>query len=417
MTAGLLILTAFTAAFAMVARRLSSTVITAPMVFLALGTLLAFFDLLPHGQAESSLHLVAEIALIVLLFLDAAQIDLRALQSRHVWPVRMLLIGLPAAIALGTLAAFPFLPAWPLVAVALVASILAPTDAALGQAVVTNPIVPDRVRRALTVESGLNDGLALPAVLLFASLAAEAMDAEQTNWIMFGAKQLVFGPLVGIAIGLLGGKIVLYAQDHGLTSNTFEGVGALALAGTTYLAATLIGGNGFIAAFVAGLCFGNVIEGRCKFIYEFTESEGLVLTWGAFFLLGLALVPDALRHLDGPTLAIIFLSLFVVRPLAIWISLIGTDASPITRLFFGWFGPRGLATALFALLILKQIDHQLAEPVLMLAVNTVWISALLHGLSAMPAAKWYAAKVSVMGDCPETRKVIQSAKPLATMGK
>jgi len=417
MTAGLLILTAFTAAFAMVARRLSSTVITAPMVFLALGTLLAFFDLLPHGQAESSLHLVAEIALIVLLFLDAAQIDLRALRSRHVWPVRMLLIGLPVAIALGTLAAFPFLPAWPLVAVALVASILAPTDAALGQAVVTNPIVPDRVRRALTVESGLNDGLALPAVLLFASLAAEAMDAEQTNWVMFGAKQLIFGPLVGIAIGLLGGKIVLYAQDHGLTSNTFEGVGALALAGTTYLAATLIGGNGFIAAFVAGLSFGNVIEGRCKFIYEFTESEGLVLTWGAFFLLGLALVPDALRHLDGPTLAIIFLSLFVVRPLAIWISLIGTDASPITRLFFGWFGPRGLATALFALLILEQIDHELAEPVLMLAVNTVWISALLHGLSAMPAAKWYAARVSAMGDCPETRKVIQSAKPLATMGE
>ncbi len=417
MTAGLLILAMFTAAFAMVARRLSSTVITAPMVFLALGTILAYCELLPHAEAETSLHLVAEIALIVLLFLDAAQIDLRALRSRHIWPLRMLLIGLPVTIALGTLAAYPFLPAWPLVAVALVASILAPTDAALGQAVVTNPIVPERVRRALTVESGLNDGMALPAVLLFASLAAEVMEANQTNWILFGAKQLILGPLVGIAIGLIGGKIVLYAQEKRLTSNTFEGVGALALAGTTYLAATLIGGNGFIAAFVAGLCFGNVIEGRCKFIYEFTESEGLVLTWGAFFLLGLALVPQALQHLDGATLAIIFLSLFVVRPLAIWISLLGSDAAPITRLFFGWFGPRGLATALFALLILEQIDHELAEPVLMLAVNTVWISAVLHGISAMPAAKWYAAKVGDMGDCPETREILSSAKPLATMGE
>jgi NhaP-type Na+/H+ or K+/H+ antiporter len=315
------------------------------------------------------------------------------------------------------LAAYPFLPAWPLVAVALVASILAPTDAALGQAVVTNPIVPERVRRALTVESGLNDGMALPAVLLFASLAAEAMEANQTNWILFGAKQLIFGPLVGIVIGLIGGKVVVYAQEKRLTSDTFEGVGALAMAGATYLAASLIGGNGFIAAFVAGLCFGNVLEGRCKFIYEFTESEGLVLTWGAFFLLGLALVPQALQHLDGTTLAIIFLSLFVVRPLAIWISLLGSDAAPITRLFFGWFGPRGLATALFALLILEQIDHELAEPVLMLAVNTVWISAVLHGISAMPAAKWYAAKVDDMGDCPETREVLRSAKPLATMGE
>jgi NhaP-type Na+/H+ or K+/H+ antiporter len=414
MNTGLLIVTLFTVTFTMVARRLAGTMVTAPMIFLALGWLLSLTDLLPHADVEETLHLVAEVALIVVLFLDAAQTDLRALRDRHVWPVRMLAIGLPLMIVLGTLAAFPFLPGWPLAAVALVAAILAPTDAALGQVVVTNPVVPERVRRALTVESGLNDGLALPAVLLFASLAAEAIERDRTNWLLFVGEQLLLGPAVGIAAGLIGGRVLLFARDRNLTAEPFEGVGALALAGAAYLGANEIGGNGFIAAFVAGLFFGYVVKGRCKFVYEFTESEGQLLTWGAFLLFGLALVPDALHHLNANNLAIILLSLFVVRPLAIWLSLIGTDAAPVTRLFFGWFGPRGLATALFALLIVERVASEIAEPVVALAVNAVWISALLHGLSAAPAARRYGALISAMGECPETMKIESSAKPLVT---
>lgn len=414
MTIGLLILAVSTVGYCMIAKRLSVTVLTAPMIFIALGYLLAQTGLLTHVEAEASLHLVAEIALILLLFLDAAQIDLSALRDRHVWPVRMLVIGLPLALALGTLAALPFLPGWPLVAVALAASILAPTDAALGQAVVTNPVVPERTRRALTVESGINDGLALPAVLLFASLTAASMEQDAGTWLLFGAKQLVLGPLVGAVIGLVGGAVVVRAVDRELTAAIYEGVGAIALACATYLAATAVGGNGFIAAFVAGLCFGNVVKDRCRFIFEFTEGDGQMLTWGAFFLLGLALLPDALNRLTWQMLAIIGLSLFVVRPLAIWISLAGTDASALTRVFFGWFGPRGLATALFALLVVHDISHEFGEQILALAVNAVWISALLHGVTALPGAKWYAAKVATMGDCAEMRPVETSAKPLIT---
>ncbi len=128
------------------------------------------------------------------------------------------------------------------------------------------------------------------------------------------------------------------------------------------------------------------------------------------------LVPGALQHLNLSILAIIVLSLFVVRPLAIWLSLLGTDASPVTRLFFGWFGPRGLATALFAILILEKVTDDLADPVLAIAINAVWISALLHGLSAAPAAKWYAAAVGKMGECPEAEEIENSAKPLVTTG-
>ena len=191
---------------------------------------------------------------------------------------------------------------------------------------------------------------------------------------------------------------MIFAKDHELTSETFEGIAALALAGASYLAATQVGGNGFIAAFVAGLAFGGVVQGRCKFIYEFVEGDGQILSWAAFLLLGAALVPSAIMHLTGPILALILVSLFVVRPVAIWVSLIGTDAPPITRLFFGWFGPRGLATALFALLVLEIVPHDLGEDILHIAVNTVWISALLHGVSAAPAAKWYGRKINLLAE-------------------
>ncbi|HPF28056.1 MAG TPA: cation:proton antiporter, partial [Steroidobacteraceae bacterium] len=209
MTVGLLVIALCTLAFALVAKRLSSTIVTAPMLFIALGVLLATTGLVQHEQAESALHLVAEIALIALLFLDAAQINLQVLRKRHVWPVRMLVLGLPLAILLGTLVAWALLPTWPLVALALVAAILAPTDAALGQAVVTNAVVPARARRALTVESGLNDGLALPIVLLFASLTAQVMEQDATNWLLFGASQLILGPVVGVVAGLVGGRALL----------------------------------------------------------------------------------------------------------------------------------------------------------------------------------------------------------------
>lgn len=411
---GFLIVCMVTVGYSMIAKRLSSSVLTAPMIFIFVGVILSLTGLLSEHDMEVLLHPVAEVALVILLFLDAAQIDLVALRKRHVWPIRMLLIGLPASIALGSLVGAILFPAWPFAAIALAAAILAPTDAALGQAVVTNPNVPLRPRRALTVESGLNDGLALPIVLFFASLTAAESTANGGEWVIFGAKQILLGPLVGMLFGAVGGWILLRAKAHGTTSEIYEGVGALALAGAAYLAATEVGGNGFISAFAAGLAFGGVVKGACQFIFEFTESEGQLLSWAAFLLLGAALVPEAIMNLTWQMLALILLSLFVVRPLAIWLSLIGTDAAPITRLFFGWFGPRGLATALFALLVVEQISHEYGEQILHIAVNAVWISALLHGFSAAPAAKWYGEKTADMGDVAETQKVEVSAKPVIT---
>jgi NhaP-type Na+/H+ or K+/H+ antiporter len=402
--AGFLALCILTVGYALVAKRLSSTILTAPILFICLGAALSVGGLVPPETGEALLHPVAEVALVILLFLDAAQTDLAALRQRRIWPQQMLLIGLPASILLGTFFGALLFPEWSIVTVALAAAILTPTDAALGQAVVTNEAIPIRPRRALTVESGLNDGLALPVILLLAALVTASEAQDSVEWLIFGAKQVLLGPIAGVIVGAIGGWAFLCAKAVGTTSETYEGVGALALAGSAYLGAVLIGGNGFIAAFVAGLAFGAVVKGTCRFVYEFTESEGQLLIWAAFFLLGVAVVPDAIAHLTLPMLGLILASLFVVRPVAIWLSLIGTDAQPITKFFFGWFGPRGLATALFALLVLEHLPHALGQDILHLAINAVWISAILHGITAAPGARWYAAKISQMGPCPETRQ-------------
>lgn len=392
MQAALLIVMLSVAIYALTAKRLSSTIVTSPMIFLALGYLISLAGVVPSEHSEELLHLVAEAALIILLFADASLTDFNALKKRHLWPKRMLLIGLPLAILICAIAATTLFPDWSIFAAALVASILAPTDAALGQAVVSNKSVPIEERRTLTVESGLNDGLALPIVLFFACTLATLEGEHNGNFLVFTAQQLILGPAIGILIGWFGGKALLKSVDRGLTDTQFEGIAAIAIAISAYLAASMVDGNGFIAAFCAGLAFGHVVKERVKHVSEFVESEGQILIWGSFLLIGIVLLPEALSSLTLPMAILIGLSLFVIRPLAIWISLIGTDAPPLTRLFFGWFGPRGLATALFALLIVGDINHAYAEPVLVIAINAVWISALLHGMSAAPGARWYSSK-------------------------
>lgn len=395
--AGLLIAAVAIFAYALIARRLSDWILTAPMVFLGLGWGMTEAGLFHVEGAEKALHLLAEATLVIVLFSDAAAVDLVALRKRFVWPERMLLIGLPATMALGTLAGWILLPGWPIWEVALLAAILAPTDAALGQAVVTNPAVPDRVRRALTVESGLNDGLALPAVLFFGCIAVGGVhDNIQSSWLIFAAEQIGLAALSGAAVGWLGGLAMRAASNLRLSTEAFEGVGVLALAGLSYLASTSLGGNGFLAAFVGGLAFGAVMKGRCKFVFEFMETEGQILVLATFLLIGAALLPEAAARIEPVAILLILISLFAVRPAAIWLSLWRTDAAPLTKGFLGWFGPRGLATVLFALLVVGQLDAlKHGDEILTISAIAVALSAVLHGVSAAPGARWYGGKIEI----------------------
>lgn len=374
--------------FALVAARLSQSIITPPMFAIAAGLALALGWGDQMAEIEHRLHIIAEITLVIVLFSDASLLKHRSLRQSAVLPSRMLIIGLPLAIGFGFVVNRLLLPDWPVWELALLAAILAPTDAALGQAVVTNPRVPERLRNALTVESGANDGLALPAVLLFASLSlgSEAEAAPQ-SWGMFALMQIGLGSLIGLLVGGIGGRLMNRALRHGLTNDSFEGIGMLALASLAYLLSTELGGNGFLATFAGGLAFGATFHRRSRFVLEFMETEGQLLVLCTFVLLGIVVAP-VLQHMPPLNwLTLIGLSLFVVRPLAIWISLLGTRTRLSERLFMGWFGPRGLATALFAMLVLQDFEGLSHGPqILLICFLTVLISAVLHGVSAAPIA-------------------------------
>jgi len=396
--------------YSLISGRLQGTIITAPLVFIIFGFAIGTggLNVASVDPDHSVIHFIAEFTLILVLFADAARIDISSVRRDHNLPSRMLIIGLPSAIAAGTIVASAMFPAFSLWEAALLAALLAPTDAALGQSVISEKAVPVRIRQAINIESGLNDGIALPVVLLLAALAGTAHEATQAGeWLRFGLLQVVFGPLAGIAIGYVGARALDAAIERGWVNTAFQGIGILSLAVFTYVAAELVGGNGFIAAFVGGMVFGNSIRNPCTFLFEFMESEGQLLMLITFLVFGAALLPEGVAHLNATNLVYAVLSLTVIRMIPIAISLIGSGVRLPTQLFLGWFGPRGLASILFVLLILEESDVPHREQLLSVTVITVALSALLHGVSAAPLARTFGRLADKMGECEETKMVAE----------
>ena len=300
----------------------------------------------------------------------------------------MLLAGLPLAILIGTLVFLLLLPDLPFWQAALIAALLAPTDAALGQAIFTNPAVPEKIRDTLTTESGLNDGLALPAII-FLACASVGFDHDlaQSSWVVFALKQIVFGVLIGTLLGIAGGWASHRAVELGFAVDDNTAVFGVLLVAITYLAADAIGGNGFVAVFVAGFFFGSFAKECADRTREFLETDGYLLMMIAFFYIGAIMLPKGLIPVTWPIVFAVLLALFLIRPLAIWLSLLGSGAKLREALFLGWFGPRGLATALFTLLVLHEFHDKLESDVIMgVAALAVTASTVLHGVSAHFAA-------------------------------
>jgi NhaP-type Na+/H+ or K+/H+ antiporter len=414
----ILAITTALVAYGLISRRIQYSVLTGPILFSLFGLIAgpAVFDLIPLQISNEALHLLAEVTLILVLFSDASSVDLAQLRRDHNLPVRMLLIGMPLTIALGALAALLLFDEFRFWEAALLAAILAPTDAALGQAVVANRLVPVRIRQTLNVESGLNDGIALPFVLVFAA-SASAMQAETdaAAWLVFGAKQVLFGPIAGIATGYLGARLVAACYGKQWMSESAEGMIALGLAFGAFALAETIQGNGFIAAFVAGLTFGNTLKKKCQYLYEFAESEGQILILLTFTAFGAAMIPRALGDFASMYLLYGILALTVFRMLPIYLSLIGTGIRPVTSYFLGWFGPRGLASILFVLLILEEAELVHEKALFTIVIVTVALSVVLHGMSAGPAARRYGMMSRDMGESEENRPV--SDEPFARLAK
>ena len=376
-------------AFALVSKRIQGTIFTPPILFtlggFGLSALLLQTTNLTYN--EGSLHLLAELTLILVLAADASQISFDELRKQKAIPMRLLLIALPLIILTGTLAAVFVFPEIVWYQAALIAAILAPTDAALGASVLADKTVPAKVRQGLNVESGLNDGIALPAVLFFACFLNIAHQSTEENWLIFLSLQVIIGPLAGIAVGWIGGHLIAWAAKKGWMTSEFQGVAAIALAVIAFAVAETCHGNGFIAAFVAGLTYGNLHVHYSKFLHEFTETESQFLSYLTFFLFGALILPEAIPHMNWQILLYAGLSLTVVRMLPVFIAMLGLGLRLPTIGFIGWFGPRGLASLLFGLLVLEDLHVEQAEFIQTVVATTVIFSIILHGITAAPLSK------------------------------
>lgn len=366
------------------------------MIFIFAGMLMGWFVTgyvdVTEPPYSTIIFLIAEIALVLVLFSDASRVGLKALKNDL--STRLLIVGLPLSVILGVVVAvlvFPGIPWW---VGGIIGAVLAPTDAALGQIVVKNLKIPERIRRTIEIESGLNDGGAVPFLLVFLAvgLTAEAF-RPMGFFIQIAIEQIGFGIIVGLFLGIGGGWVILKARDKEWITPNFERIAFLALAILTFLIADVIGGSGFIAAFIGGLAVGHVVKDAGEVLIDFSETEGQLLNLTVFFMLGIVLIP-LLLHVTWSILFYAFLSLTFIRMVPVLISLAGTKLDINSKLFIGWFGPRGLASIVLALLALEELNVFPGDQIFISVVFvTVLLSVFAHGLSAYPLSNLYVNKM------------------------
>ncbi len=370
--------------------------ITAPMIFVATGILVGplgfnVFHMEPYGAL---VKIITEVTLVLILFVDATTINLKHLIKDRATPMRLLLIGLPLTMLTGTIVAYLLFPGVNIWLLALMALILSPTDAALGQAVVKSEKVPERVRRWIGTESGLNDGIALPPIFACISVLSVGIGVSDENWVLFLLQQVVFGAVIGGFVGWLGGTLISYFSNKGWMNSTFQRLVSGSLAVLCFAIAEHFGVNGFIAAFAGGLLLGASTKSQRvkERIQEFGEAEGQQLELFVFMIFSMLLVPTAYHYWDFTALLYAVLSLTIIRMLPVAISLIGKNLDMGTILFVGWFGPRGIASVLYLLLVVETLGFEGYEPILSVIVLTILLSVFAHGASAVPLSNLFGKK-------------------------
>jgi sodium/hydrogen antiporter len=379
-------------AVAAVSRRLTGSPITPAMLFVAVGVVAGprVLDEVDVSPLSSSIRVLAEATLTVVLFADASRIHLHALRRDHGLPARLLAVGLPLTIAAGAAAALVLDDLTVLEALVL-GVLLAPTDAALGQAVVTEPRLPLRIRQGLNVESGLNDGICVPLLLI--ALAAASVDAAGGSGghaVTVVLEEIGYGVVGGALAGAAAAAVVVHAGRRGLIADSWAQIVPVAGAALAYGVAAPLGGSGFIAAFVGGICFGGLLRRDAAGMAAFNEELGELLGGVTFVLFGAVLLGPTLGDLTWSVAGYALLSLTVVRMLPVALALLGSGARPQTVAFLAWFGPRGLASIVFAVLVLEDGTLPHTDTILLATYVTVGLSVLAHGLSAAPLARRYA---------------------------
>ncbi len=386
-------------AWGLVSTRLERADLTAPIVFTIVGAVLAWLGLVDPQRAPETLKPLVEVTLVWVLFSDAARVRVRDLRRDAGRVLRLLAIGLPLSVLAGWGLATWLFPGMTLWLALLAGAALAPTDAALGVPVVTNPAVPSRIRRLITVESGLNDGIVTPVVMLALAGAASTEGVANAPGPGEALVELAIGAAVGGTVGFGGGWLLRWARRRSWASEDFSGVAVLALAIAVYAAALALHGNGFVAAFCGGLAFGGAAGRRGPRELLFLEqASGLVslLVWLTFGAIAVPLMPD---RVDVMVVLYAVLSLTIVRMVPVALALSGAHLGRDGVLFVGWFGPRGLASLVFALLALEELGPGADQAVVVIGV-TVLLSVVAHGLTAGPLARRYGRGAAARGSEP-----------------
>ncbi len=391
-TAAAAVYAALVLGFAASARWLSRVLVGAPIAFLVAGVVLSIVTPpAPPGMAEG-IKTVAEVTLALILFHDAAQVRPSQIGADRGLIVRLLLVGLPLTVLLGFLTALVMFPAMPTMIALLLAAALTPTDAGLGAATVSNPVVPVRIRRTLNVESGLNDGLITPVVLFAIAAAAGAEGLRAGVSLVQGLLDLGVGAAVGALVGAGGGLLLGMSRRRGASTPSTRSLGVLVLPILAYCLVLMVGANGFVAAFVAGTAFTATASwvDEDQAALELTESLSQLLSFAVWLVFGLAALPVIKDHIGWREVTFAVLSLTLLRMLPVAASLLGSGLKGRSVLFLGWFGPRGLASIVFALLAVEDltVDGSLRTVIATIAV-TVLLSVVLHGITADVFARRY----------------------------
>jgi NhaP-type Na+/H+ or K+/H+ antiporter len=396
MTGAVVVFAALVLGFAAVTRGLGRLSITAPIMFLAVGAALAAVSPFDAETLRGPLTVLAEVTLALILFHDASQVRPREIMADPGPPARLLLVGLPLTILLGYGLAVLMFPEMPLMFALLLAATLAPTDAGLGAATVLNPVVPVRVRRLLNVESGLNDGLATPVVLFAIAAIAGVEGLGMGETVAEAALELVLGAVVGVVVGAGGGALLGWSGSRGLSSGHSRMIGVLAMPVLAYFGAELVGVNAFVASFVAGMALAGVLswDDEESSPTRLTEALSEPLGYAVWLAFGVGVVPLIVSEVGWREVLYAVLALTVMRMVPVALSLLGSRFAWPTVAFVGWFGPRGLASVVFALLAIENLtdDPDLRRVVATIGC-TVVMSVFAHGLSAAPLAKHYGAWV------------------------
>ena len=376
-----------------VSRRLTDTSFTPAMAFVLIGLLVGplIIDQVDLAPTSATLRTFAEATLAVVLFADASRIKLRVLEREYAVPLRLLAVGLPLTIVVGAvLAAMIFAHLNGAEAVVL-AVLLAPTDAALGQAVVTEPRLPSRIRQGLNVESGLNDGICVPLLLIALAIAdVEDKTASTGHAISIVAEEIGYGILGGLAAGLIAAAVVAVGSRRRLISGPWLQVIPVAGAGLAYGIAVALGGSGFIAAFLAGGVFGALVPRKSEQASRLNEELGALLGGVTFLIFGAVLLGPTLKHLTWQAVLYAVLSLTLIRMLPVAIAMVRSGANWRTVGFVGWFGPRGLASIVFAVITVQEAHLAGSDTILLTTYLAIGLSVLLHGVTAAPLARRYA---------------------------